>query len=290
MGSERVRIANESISVTIATKGAEPQSLRDDRDVEYLWQAGPQWRRHAPILFPAICRVGEDDLVRVGYASFPMSQHGFARDSEFTVVDVTESSAAYVLTSSSQTRAHFPFDFALAVSYSVIGSALRTSYVVTNTGDVDLGFGIGSHPAFVWSDGADADPAMGELAFEEPEPHEFRRVVDNLLSPQSYPSLARGGSMALRREQFADDAIIMTDVDSSSLRFGSAGGREIELSWEGFAGVTIWTAKDAEFLCVEVWRGEPAPQGFHSDWSEKPGNLVLAPGAKASLSYTIALL
>ena len=74
-----------SIEYTVSNHGAELQSIRFEGR-EYLWQGDPAyWGRRAPILFPIVGKVA-GDLLRVDGQSYPMKQHGFARDAEFVPV------------------------------------------------------------------------------------------------------------------------------------------------------------------------------------------------------------
>ena len=55
-----VSIQNEALAVTIASKGAELQSIRSKDGTEYLWQGDPAyWTSHAPNIFPYVARLTE---------------------------------------------------------------------------------------------------------------------------------------------------------------------------------------------------------------------------------------
>lgn len=108
----------EGISVTIVGQGAELVSLRDADGVELMWQAGPEWRRHSPVLFPIVGRLKGDQLRHRGQ-TYPMTQHGFARDRRFAWAEQGPSSCTLVLTDDGETHARYPFAFRLAISYSV---------------------------------------------------------------------------------------------------------------------------------------------------------------------------
>ena len=64
---------NDSISASVSAAQKNVQGL------ELLWQAGPVWPRHAPILFPIVGRLKNDELRHRGKL-YPMTRHGFARD------------------------------------------------------------------------------------------------------------------------------------------------------------------------------------------------------------------
>lgn len=73
---EQVTLHGDGISATIVGQGAELVSLRDADGTEFLWQAGPAWRRHSPVLFPIVGRLKGDQLRHRGQ-NYPMTQHGF---------------------------------------------------------------------------------------------------------------------------------------------------------------------------------------------------------------------
>lgn len=54
----------------------------------------------------------------------------------------------FQLDSDEATRELYPFDFRLNMTYSTDGTSLEQRFAVTNTGDVDLPFTLGGHPAF----------------------------------------------------------------------------------------------------------------------------------------------
>ena len=81
-----IQIANEFLTVTLSPQGAELQSVKGAvSGLEYLWQADPKvWGRHAPVLFPFVGRSKNDQYTYQG-KTYPMGQHGFARDRQFEV-------------------------------------------------------------------------------------------------------------------------------------------------------------------------------------------------------------
>jgi len=82
MNPDSHTLQSEAISATIKGAGAELCSLRNAEGLELLWQAGPEWPRHAPLLFPIVGRLKNDQLRHRG-KTYPMTQHGFARDRRF---------------------------------------------------------------------------------------------------------------------------------------------------------------------------------------------------------------
>lgn len=284
-----IAIRGRGISVSIAHHGAEPVSVRDEAGHEYLWSGDAPWKRHAPILFPVICRA-PDDQILVGDQTYPMPQHGFARDRGWSVVDSAHDRATLVLVADERTRQHYPFDFALAVAYVAGDRSLTTTYTVENQGDEPMPFSLGWHPAFVWPLEEGTPRTLHEVRFDEPETAPFRRVVDNLLTEQQYDNPAWERTLMLHDSLFADGAVIMPDVRSTGLTFSANTGRQVRLTWEGFTGITVWSIPEARFVCIEPWRGLPAPTGYSGQFAGKPGSVILAPGERQEFSHRLDLI
>src|SRR6202000_1276495 len=120
MSEDRHTIRGDGITATVLAHGAELSSLKTAEGTELIWQAGPEWRRHAPLLFPIVGKLKNDQL-RHGGKSYPMTQHGFARDSRFEWVERGAASCRLVLTDNAQTRSHYPFAFRLTATYALRG-------------------------------------------------------------------------------------------------------------------------------------------------------------------------
>ncbi len=290
MTSEHIVVRGEHVTLAVSPEGAEPQSLRDPGGHEYLWQAGPEWPRHATLLFPIICRV-PDDTITVRGRQYPMPQHGFARDRTFDVVDADQSRASFVLVADEETREHYPYDFALAVTYEAEDLSVSITYDVENRGDVPMPFSLGFHPAFAWPLEPDARRTLHEVRFDKPEHGPYRRVVDNLLTEEEYSSLVgEDRRLGLTDAIFADGAVIMPSVVSRGLTYLASTGRGVRIEWDGFTGVTLWSKPGAGFVCLETWRGLPAPHDFAGDFLDKPGNAIAPVGERLRFSYRMTLL
>ncbi|MDD2693588.1 MAG: aldose 1-epimerase family protein [Candidatus Gracilibacteria bacterium] len=159
-------------SITVSSLGAELQSLQRG-GTEYLYQKKEGfWQRQSPVLFPIVGGLRDGKYMH-NNKEYILSQHGFARDREFTLIQdarckmqnedsnipviASESktihlpgnSLTFQLVSDEQTRSKYPFDFALTITYILNESGLRVEYSVRNTGNEPLLFSIGGHPAFV---------------------------------------------------------------------------------------------------------------------------------------------
>lgn len=287
MSSDTYTLHSDAIAATVKADGAELCSLKNADGVELLWQAGPQWPRHAPVLFPIVGRLNGDRLQHRGQ-SYPMTQHGFARDQRFEWVAREATSCTLLLADSETTRARYPFAFRLEITYSVSGADLQIAFAVTNTGDATLPASIGAHPAFNWPllPGLPKEAYM--LAFSDAETAPIRRLTDGLMRPQPEPTPVRGNTLALAENLFDDDAVILDRLASRSVRYAAERGPAIEIAWEEFPQLGIWSKPSgAPFLCIEPWHGFASPADFDGEFSDKPGLMHLAPGERRTLGYRI---
>jgi galactose mutarotase-like enzyme len=287
--SARLRLQHGGITFTVAAHGAEPQSLIGPDGHEYLWQAGPAWPRHAPVLFPAICRHPGDSITVEG-RHYPLGHHGFARDLDFTVTDQHRDRATLTLESSEQTRRHYPYDFRLEITYQLEDNGVVTTFDVHNFSDRTLPFGLGSHPAFNWPLDAGGATEDHTVIFDSEEPAPARRTQDNLLLADRFTNTGIvDRQLELTPERFAHGAIILDTMRSSALRYRSPSGRAVHLSWEKFRELALWSPHDGDFLCIEPWRGLPALQDWCGEEHDRPDLEHLPPGETRRYSYRIGL-
>ncbi len=286
---EQVTLHCDGIAATIVAQGAELISLRDADGTELLWQAGPAWRRHSPVLFPIVGRLKNDQL-RHGGQSYPMTQHGFARDRRFAWAEQGPSACSLVLTDDAETRTHYPFAFRLAISYRLGDRQLEVIYEIANPGDEVLPASIGAHPAFNWPLLPDLPKEAYSLTFADNEPAPIRRLKDGLLLPAGQPTPIEGRTLVLSERLFDDDAVILDRPVSKSVRYAADRGPAIEMSWQGLNELGIWSKPGgAPFLCIEPWHGIASPIDFDGEFADKPSVMLIEPGAKRVLSYRIGL-
>ena len=289
MTKDSFTLRNDTMTATVAAVGAELCSLKNAEGLELLWQAGEAWPRHAPLLFPIVGRLKYDEL-RHGGKIYPMTQHGFARDRRFDWAQREPASCTLLLVDDAATRARYPFAFRLSVTYTLDGADLEVSLEITNRGDEMLPGSIGAHPAFNWP----LLPGLAKedyaLVFSQGEPAPIRRLKDGLLRAASEPTPVRGNRLALSERLFDDDAIIMDRPASNSVRYAARSGPQVEVSWEGFRELGIWSKpKGAAFLCIEPWHGFASPVDFEGEFQDKPGLMHIAPAETRTLKYRVRI-
>jgi len=281
-------IGSDRLSLAVKADGAEMTSLRDAAGREFLWQAGPEWPRHAPVLFPVVGRLANDRLLHRGIA-YPMAQHGFARDRRFTWVERRPDSCRLVLEDDAETRTRFPFPFRLEIAYRVGGDRVDVDYAITNSGKEVLPVSLGAHPGFRWPLVDGMEKEAHHLRFEWPEPGPLRGVVDGLIAAESHPSPIQGDRLDLHDALFSRNALILDPVRSRWVRYGIPDGPTIEVGWSDMPQLGIWSKPGADFLCIEPWHGLASPVDFQGEFMDKPGLMHIDPGGERTLSLYIRI-
>lgn len=256
-----VKLDNGSIAVQISENGAELISVKNkDTGLEYMWGGDPTiWGRHAPNLFPIVGRL-KGDRYKYRDKTYFMTQHGFARDNEFDLIEKTNKVARFRLTDSEETHAIYPFKFQFDVEYRLTSQdTLGITYIVTNTDTHDIFFAVGGHP------GLRVPLQEGEKFTDyyiniDPQRH-YERV--QLVGPYLDNNLAEVFDarvpLRLRRDDFKDDAIILrlggNPVSVVLARLNESHGLTLHIQDAKFMG--IWTpyVKEAPFVCIEPWWG-----------------------------------
>lgn len=290
MSDDRHTLRNARISATILAHGAELCSLKTAEGLELLWQAGSEWPRHAPLLFPVIGEVGNEQI-RVRGKLYGMQRHGVARDHDFAWVERSPQSCKLLQTDTAETRAHFPFAYRLILSYALRSADLEITIAIANPGDDVLPCSIGAHPALRWPLLPGLPKDDYRLTFSHDEPAPIRRLSkDGLLLPDPRPSPIRGRVLALSKRLFDEDAVILDHLASRSVRYAADKGPALEISWDGFGQLGIWSKpSEAAFLCIEPWHGFASPVGFDGEFTDKPGLMHIPPGDAREFRYTIGV-
>jgi galactose mutarotase-like enzyme len=279
--TDTYEIASGRLRATIRAEGGELIAL-SDANGPLLWHGGPEWPRHAPVLFPIVGRLTDDTLIHEG-RSYHLTQHGFARDSLFRWIERAPQRAVLELRESADTLARYPFRFVLQMIYEFAGDTLSVTTRVVNPAETTLICGAGAHPAFLWPLAEGVAKEDHCLSFLQAEPGPGLSVEGGLLGAP-IPLPFEGTELALAEALFANDAIVIPDVANHSVRFAAldAAGREVRaltVSWEGYKDLGIWSKPTgAPFLCIEAWFSMASPVGWQGEFAEKPGILTLAPG------------
>jgi len=281
-------LENDQLTVGIKSTGAELQSIVNKRtEIEYLWHGDPAyWGKRAPILFPIVGTL-RDNVYRYRGIPYSLSRHGFARDMEFTLIYQNKNSASLELRSSDITLHHYPFPFILRVHYSLEGNQLTNQYEVINTGNDQLLFSLGGHPAFnvPLERGLNYDDYY--LEFSEPETLPRWNLEGNLIAKEK-PFLIDEAIIPLSHKLFESDAIVLKQPKSDKISLRSHKSEHgLTMTIQGFPYLGIWAAPGAPFVCIEPWCGLADSVDHNQELEQKEGIMFLGAGEQWEKSWSL---
>ena len=285
-------IENEHIRVAAQAAGAELTSLFNKKNnIEHLWQADPAvWGWHAPTLFPVVGRC-LNDRIQIDGQNYHMERHGFARRSDFELIEQRPDLLHYRLSASEKTLAVYPYLFELHIYYEIKENSLIQTYEVVNKGKDTLYFQLGGHPAF-------AVPFLPGEAYED---YFIEFNKDTVLDREninaegyfdtSISHVINGtNKLQLEKGMFHKDAIIFKDILSRkvSLRTNKNHYR-LTAEFPAFNYLGLWSKENAPYLCIEPWLGCADTVGRQVEFRDKEGILSLPSEGKFQASIIITI-
>lgn len=272
-------ITNDILSVQISTKGAELQSIFNHATgLEYVWNGDANfWGKKSPVLFPIVGGL-KNGTYSYKNKSYKLGRHGFARDMEFALTQVTTNSVEYTLISNAETLAVYPFSFKFLVTYTIEENILTCTYTVENTGNENMFFSCGAHPAFAIPLTENTNFEDWELQFSAIEnTGKWPLSADGLIEQAPIDCLLNTQTLPLTKPLFYGDALVFKNLASNKISFVSNKSKHgLTMQFDGFTYYGIWSAKDANFVCLEPWCGIADNTLASGKLEEKEGIIELA--------------
>ena len=277
----------------IETRGAEPMSLRRG-ECEYLWQGDPAyWASRAPVMFP-ICGRLYRGIYQWKNTTYEMGNHGFARKSEFAIAERSEDAVTMTLCANADTKAIYPFDFLLSITYSLENDALSARIRIQNIGKEVLPFAVGAHPGFRVPLEEGSDFSDYRITFSESAKPVYLLFSETCFQTGREEPLAlqSGNVLPLRHDLFDHDAIFLRNPGGEVTLTSRNGERGVRVSFPDFPYLGLWhrPKTEAPYLCIEPWTGLPSFDGIVDDLKTKSDLFRLPAGEEKTLSYRIELL
>ena len=288
-----IELQNEYLSVVVAEKGAELQSIKDADGKEYLWQGDPAfWPRRSPILFPIVCSVN-DETYRAEGKEYHLPRHGFARDRVFTSIAQSARKVTLALEADEATREVYPYDFTLSVSYVLDDNKIGVFWHVHNTDTREIHFQIGGHPAFNVPGMKAGDSQQGVIRLDNEDLMDaLHSYGDGSHEMDEVPFVeAENGVMEFSDNTWRNDSIKIHKCQLHKAELlGLDGEPEVTVSFNTPV-VAFWSpfGKQAPFVCIEPWYGIGDPRGFKGEFKDKPLMNHLQPGASFMSKYEIMI-
>ena len=284
---ESVIISNGNLTAIFNVIGAELVSLRDAMGKEIIWQNEQGlWAGHAPILFP-ICGGLKEDKYEFDKKEYTLQKHGFVRREPFKVEKVELESAVFSYTFNQETLKKYPFKFKFIVKYTLKDNDLVVDYTVENLDDKDMYYSVGGHEAYA----LEGEFTDYSVKFEHKEDLNAYNIEGNLLSHE-YTNVGKNtDNIDLDYKYFTIDALSFIDLKSrkATLYNNKTGKELVEVNYNGFNTLFIWTKPGAKYVCLETWAGMPDRVGSNYKLEEKDGIVKLEKGKTKTLTHTITV-
>ncbi len=290
----RVTIRNDHLAVEVDSFGAEIKSMKRLKDgLEYMWQGDPKyWGRTSPVLFPFVGAVKDKKYTHEG-KDYPMGQHGFARDMEFTLISQKEDQILFQLKSDDETMQKYPFPFCLWIGYRLDGYSVKVYWKVKNEGEVPMYFSIGAHPAFLCPIHGEQDKQGYGLQFKglDHEIHHHGNTSEGLAVMEDEVLPLEQGRVKFT-EGFFDKCTYMVEgkqTDEVSL-IDPQGNAYVTVRFDAplFA---VWSpeGKNAPFVCIEPWYGRCDATDFSGELKDRDHENELDAGETFETEYEITI-
>lgn len=286
-------IANEELTVSVESFGAEIRSIKDQNGLEYMWQADPTyWKRTSPILFPLVGNYKDKESVYDG-KTYTLSQHGFARDMEFDLVDSSKDRIVMRLEENEETLAKYPFKFMLEVEYVLKGKSVSVSWRVSGKDQDVMYFSIGAHPAFncCLKDSYLTFAKISDESSKAPVNDSITSYILNsegLITNSTQKYDFDNGKLHLSNELFAGDALVVEDRQATSVSLYEKDKRIVTLDFDApLFGLWSPAGKDAPFMCIEPWYGRTDGEDFDKKLENRKYGNVLRKGEIFEEGYTM---
>lgn len=284
-------LENDILKVTINHFGAELSSIvKKETGVEYMWNADEAfWKRSAPVLFPIVGSLKNKEFVYEGTA-YPMGQHGFARDMEFSLVSNDGSEAWFSLNSDDSTYEKYPFAFTLEIGYVLSGNTLKVIWKVVNEDEKKMYFSIGGHPAFMCPLNQEGVQTDYFITFDTEKDLTYSKLSENGLVYKKDNVLAtNGGKMQVTEHLFDEDALVIEGGQAQKVSLCKPDGSTyLTVAFDApLFGLWSPAKKNAPFICIEPWYGRCDDESFAGTLEEREYGQQLEPAEQFEVCYTI---
>ncbi|MGT2757687.1 aldose 1-epimerase family protein [Streptococcus ovuberis] len=284
------QLKNDQLTIVATDNGAMLTSIQSADGLEYLWQGDPvHWAGQAPICFPICGGLRNGRAMTKTQKSIVLGRHGFARNSQFDLMEQEVDRLLFRLQSNSETLCVFPFPFILEIQYCLVEDSVAVTYAVTNPGKEILPFFIGGHPAFNCPIEDSLDFSDYAVQFDQEIARQtLANCEGGLLSAENLVQLEFDGRhLPLKQALFKNGALVFDQIASKSVTLTSSKGTHgLELTYPDFKNLLIWSSgTNAPFVALEPWNGL-ATLIEESDIFEEKRDLQLAlPGETKAYTY-----
>ena len=152
-------------------------------------------------------------------------------------------------------------------------------------------FAIGGHPGFSTKWHTDDQKTDFTLIFRDTSSLVTHLLTESkLLSEHTRDIGTPHGELPYHDDLIKDHALILKNVSTKSVILKSNHHpQQLELTFEDFPHLGIWSLPDAPFICLEPWFSHVDPAVHDGQLLTKPEMIHLPPGEEHQSSYSITI-
>ena len=287
-------LENDKWKVAINHFGAELCSIvKKETGVEYVWNGDERfWKRSAPVLFPFVGSLKNKEFL-YGDKAYPMGQHGFARDMEFSLVSNDGRQAWFSLSSDDTTYEKYPFAFTLEIGYVLTDNTIKVIWRVINEDEKQMYFSIGGHPAFMCPLDGEGRQTDYFIAFDSDKNLVYSKLSENGLVYKKGNILeTNGGKMQITENLFDEDALVVEGGQVHRVSLCKPDGIPyLTVTFDApLFGLWSPAKKNAPFICIEPWYGRCDSEAFTGTLEEREYGSSLAPHESFEAAFEIQVV
>lgn len=276
-------LKNENLEVTLSSKGGEMISVKGNDGTEYVWFGDEKyWGEHAPTLFPFVGRL-TDGKYSLDDKIYPMTIHGFFKDTEMEVAEKTERSVTFKQSGPVKSEANeYDRKFETLLSYTLEKDTLKITFSVKNLDERTMYFGYGGHPGFnvPLKEGLDFTDYRLEFS-ENANPISIGLSKTCYIEGADVPYvLENDTTLPLKHDLFDHDAIVLRNMAREVTLKSDKDPHGVTVTYPGMPYLGIWHCPltEAPYVCIEPWVTLPSRQDVVEKFEERHDMIALANG------------
>lgn len=280
-------IENDRLKLTVSDKAAQMHSLFDkEKNREVLYQGDQGWSGRNPVLFPMVGSTWKKGEYEIDGQTYAMKNHGLIRYSTLEFVNDEEGIVLHI-GSDEETKKQYPFDFDFQVKYSLEGDMLHVDYKITNTGNKDMPFSFGLHPAFRTAQNPEEKFEDFSLAFE-PAMDGDQIIFFSDKSPVQRVKRPMKEWKLDRKELAERDTLVFENFSTNAVTLKHGDEERVTMFFEGYPYLAIWShSVPSDFVCIEPWYGHSDFEKTGVPFEQREGTQILRPHEIFSASWSL---
>ena len=288
-------IENEYIRLSVKEEGGSMTSVFDKkRNTEMLYQPKENsWQGQDIFIFPFVARLVDGTYTYNG-KEYALKNHGLLRYSKGKGCINKDGDIEISFASDEESLKRYPFPFKATARYHLEKNQVHVFYTMENTGEEQMPYMVGGHPAFKvpgkeTADGFDFEgtyltfPKVEKLyRVEQEETFSFNTGISGFGTTQR---------INLDKALFNKiNTVILVAEDFDQVTLHKLDGSTLTMHKEKAPFLALWSDKKyGDYVAIEPWYGIPDTLPLKKEITQKAGINFLSPQSAETVTYWFEL-